>query len=39
MDEKEKMKRCDFIITNDEKQLVLPQILELDKKFRVMTNK
>jgi dephospho-CoA kinase len=39
MDEKEKMKRCDFIITNDEKQLVLPQILELDKKFKVMTNK
>lgn len=37
MDENEKMKRCDFIITNDEKQLVLPQILELDKKFRATT--
>lgn len=36
MGEKEKMKRCDFIITNDENHLVLPQILELDKKFRAM---
>lgn len=34
MDEVEKMKKCDFIISNDEKQLVIPQVLELDKKFR-----
>ncbi len=34
MDEEEKMKRCDFVITNDEQELVIPQVLELDKKFR-----
>jgi hypothetical protein len=28
------MKLCDFIITNNEQQLVIPQVLELDKKFR-----
>lgn len=36
MDEKKKMKRCDFVITNDEQELVIPQVLELDKKFRVL---
>ncbi len=35
MDEEKKMKRCDFVITNDEQELVIPQVLELDKKFRV----
>lgn len=34
MDEEEKLKRCDFVIVNDEVQMVLPQVLELDKKFR-----
>ena len=34
MNEEEKMKRCDFVITNDEEQLVIPQALALDKKFR-----
>ena len=29
-----KMKLCDFIIKNDEQQLVIPQVLALDKKFR-----
>ncbi len=31
MNEEEKMKRCDFIITNDEKELLLPQVLNLNK--------
>ena len=34
MDEKEKMKRCDYVIINNEKQLILPRIIELDKKFK-----
>ena len=34
MDEEEKLKRCDFIITNNEQELVIPQVLELDKKLR-----
>jgi len=33
MDEAEKMKRCDFIIYNDEKQLLIPQVLELHEKL------
>ena len=33
MNEAEKMKRCDFILINDEKQLLVPQILELHKKL------
>jgi len=33
MDEDEKMKRCDYIITNDEVTPVLPQVLELHKKL------
>ena len=33
MDEEEKMKRCDFVITNNEEQLLLPQVLELHNKF------
>ena len=34
MDEEAKMKRCDFVIINNEMQLVIPQVLALDKKFR-----
>lgn len=34
MDEEEKMRLCDFVIKNDEQTLIIPQILELDKKFR-----
>lgn len=34
IDEEMKMKLCNFIITNNEQQLVIPQVLELDKKFR-----
>lgn len=33
MNEEEKMKRCDFIIYNDEKQLLIPQVIELHKKL------
>lgn len=33
MNEDEKMKRCDFIIYNDEQQPVLPQVLQLHRKF------
>jgi dephospho-CoA kinase len=29
LDEAEKMSRCDFIITNDDRQALLPQVLEL----------
>ncbi len=35
MNEDEKMKRCDFIIVNDDEQLLIPQVLELDKKLRL----
>jgi dephospho-CoA kinase len=34
MDEEEKITKCDFTIINDEEQLVIPQVLELDKKFK-----
>ena len=33
MPEEEKMKRCDFIINNDEVQMVIPQVLELNARF------
>lgn len=33
MEEEVKMKRCDFVIINNDEQLVIPQILELHKKF------
>lgn len=33
MDEGEKMKRCDFIVVNDEQQLLIPQVLSLHEKF------
>ncbi len=34
VEEEMKMKLCDFVITNNDQQLVIPQVLELDKKFR-----
>lgn len=37
IDEEKKMERCDFIITNNDQQLVIPQVLELDKKFRTVS--
>jgi dephospho-CoA kinase len=33
MDEETKMKRCDFVIANDEQELVIPQVLALHYKF------
>lgn len=33
MNEEEKMKLCDFIITNDEHELVTPQVMQLHEKF------
>ena len=33
MDEDEKMKRCDFIIINDEQQMLIPQVLLLHERF------
>jgi len=33
LDENMKMKLCDFVIYNDEQQLLIPQILELHKKL------
>ena len=33
MNEDEKMKLCDFIIYNDEKQLIIPQVLALHEKL------
>lgn len=33
MDEEKKMKLCDFVVVNDEQQLVIPQVLELHEKF------
>lgn len=34
MNDEEKMKLCDFIIINDEKHLLLDQVLEIDKRIR-----
>lgn len=36
IDEEMKMKLCDFVITNNDQQLVIPQVLELDKKLRAL---
>jgi dephospho-CoA kinase len=33
IDERIKMKLCDFVIYNDEEQLVIPQVLQLDQKL------
>lgn len=33
IDEEIKIKLCDFVITNNEQELVIPQVLELHKKF------
>jgi len=37
MNEEEKIKRCDFVIFNDEQQLILPQVLKLHERFLAMT--
>ena len=33
LDDEVKMKRCDFVITNDEKSLLIPQVLSLHSQF------
>ena len=33
IDEEMKMKLCNFIIVNNEQQLVIPQVLELHQRF------
>lgn len=33
MDEDSKMKRCDFVITNDEQQLLIPQVIAIHNKL------
>ncbi|TMI84029.1 MAG: dephospho-CoA kinase, partial [Bacteroidetes bacterium] len=33
IDERIKMKLCDFVIYNDEEQLVIPQVLQLNQKL------
>lgn len=33
MDEEEKMKLCDFVVVNDEQQLLTPQVVQLHEKF------
>ena len=38
MDETKKMNLCNFIITNDEVQLLIPQVLELHKKLLELDN-
>ena len=37
IDEEMKMKLCNFTITNNDHHLVIPQIIELDKKFRELS--
>lgn len=39
IDEEIKMKLCDFIITNDEQELIVPQVLELHQKLLSLANK
>lgn len=39
IDEEMKMKLCDFVITNNEQKLVIPQVLELDRLLREKQNK
>jgi dephospho-CoA kinase len=37
MDEAEKMNRCNFIINNDEKELLIPQVLALHEQFLALS--
>ncbi|HEY4150376.1 MAG TPA: dephospho-CoA kinase [Chitinophagaceae bacterium] len=38
LDESIKMKLCDFVITNDEQQPIIPQVMELHEKLRAMSS-
>lgn len=33
LDEEIKMSKCDFVVINDEQQLLIPQVLELHEKL------
>lgn len=39
MDEEEKMRLCNFVITNDEQQLLIPQVLALHQKLMAAPDK
>jgi dephospho-CoA kinase len=39
VDESIKMKLCDFVVVNDEQQMLLPQVLELHRKLLSLTTK
>ncbi len=39
MDEEAKLRLCDFVIINDEEQLVIPQVLKLHEKFLSVKSK
>lgn len=39
LDENSKMQLCDFVIINDEEQLLIPQVVEVHKKITALTNK
>jgi dephospho-CoA kinase len=34
MDDEEKMRRCDFVITNDEQMLLIPQVIALYERLK-----
>lgn len=38
IDEEEKIKSCDFVVVNDEQQLLIPQVMQLHEKFLSMPN-
>lgn len=37
MDESIKMRLCDFVLTNDEQEMLLPQVIELHSKFLTLS--
>lgn len=37
LDEETKMSKCDFILFNDERQLLIPQVIALDKKLKAIS--
>ncbi len=39
MDETKKMNLCNFIITNDEVELLIPQVIEIHRKLTILNKK
>jgi hypothetical protein len=39
MDQQQKMDRCDFVILNDEKTLLIPQVLAIHEQLLATINK